>query len=254
MRKRAHEPDKALETIYARLFAHFGPQHWWPAESTWEVMVGAILTQNTSWRNVEKALANLKRADRLEPDKMRRSREATIARLIRPSGYFNLKAKKLKALVEFLFKRFGGDPARLAGEKLEAHRVELLDVYGIGPETADSILLYAAYQPIFVIDAYTRRICARLGLASEDASYDELQRLFMTQLSANAAYYKKYRGQVKPRRKVSRKRVKPRRKPPGHPKPKPKPDAGKAGKRAPRRMTKPKKAKRGKSARGNRQT
>jgi endonuclease III related protein len=181
-----------FETIYARLFARFGPQHWWPGESPWEVMVGAILTQNTSWRNVEKALANLRRAGRLEPAQMRRTRQATLARLIRPSGYFNLKARKLKALVEFLFERCGGDPARLVGSDIAAGRAELLKVYGIGPETADSILLYAADQPIFVIDAYTRRISARLGLAREDASYDELQRLFMEHLPADARYFNEY--------------------------------------------------------------
>ena len=192
--------SKRLKTIYARLYAYFGPQHWWPGESRWEVMVGAILTQNTSWRNVEQAMANLKRAGRLEPAQMRRTRQATLARLIRPSGYFNLKARKLKALVEFLFVRYGGKPARLVGREISAQRpppraagrADLLDVYGIGPETADSILLYAADQPIFVIDAYTRRICARLGLAREEASYDELQRLFMEHLPADAPYFNEY--------------------------------------------------------------
>jgi endonuclease-3 related protein len=181
-----------LQAIYTRLYAHFGPQHWWPGESRWEVMVGAILTQNTSWLNVEKALVNLKHAGRLEPEQMRRTRQATLARLIRPSGYFNLKAKKLKALVEFLFERFDGNPARLAGRKLSTQRAELLEVYGIGPETADSILLYAADQPIFVMDAYSRRIGARLGLTREDASYDELQQLFMEHLPAEAPYFNEY--------------------------------------------------------------
>lgn len=181
-----------LEAIYARLYAHFGPQHWWPGETRWEVMVGAILTQNTSWLNVEKALANLTQAGRLEPAAMRRTRLATLARLIHPSGYFNLKAKKLKALVEFLFERYGGDPARWAGNPLSRQREELLAVFGIGPETADSILLYAGGQPIFVVDAYTRRICARLGLAREDASYEQLQRLFMGHLEAEAGYFNEY--------------------------------------------------------------
>jgi endonuclease-3 related protein len=182
---------EGLETIYARLYAHFGPQHWWPGDSRWEVMVGAVLTQNTSWRNVEKAMANLKREGRLEPKQMRRTRRATLARLVRPSGYFNLKARKLKALVEFLFERYGGNPARLVGGEVSQQRAELLDVYGIGPETADSILLYAADQPVFVIDAYTRRICARLGLAREGASYDELQQMFMEHLPWDASNSKK---------------------------------------------------------------
>lgn len=155
-------------------------------------MVGAILTQNTSWRNVEKALANLKREGRLDPAGMRRTRQATLARLIRPSGYYHLKAKKLKALVEFLYERCGGDPARLAGAGTAALRAELLEVYGIGPETADSILLYAAGHPVFVIDAYTRRICARLGLAGEEAPYEELARLFMDHLPARADLFNEY--------------------------------------------------------------
>jgi endonuclease III related protein len=184
-------PSK-LEVIYKRLLSHFGPQHWWPGDSAWEVMVGAILTQNTSWRNVEKALANLKRTGRLEPGRMHRTRQATLARLIRPAGYFNLKARKLKALVKFLFERCGGNPARLVRGGIADRRAELLDVYGIGPETADSILLYAANRPIFVIDAYTHRICARLGLAGQDASYDELQQLFMEHLPVAASYFNEY--------------------------------------------------------------
>lgn len=183
---------KKLETIYGRLYSHFGPQDWWPGESRWEVMVGAILTQNTSWRNVEMALANLKRDGRLGPASMRRTRQATLARLVRPSGYYHLKAKKLNALVEFLYERYGGNPARLAGADTAALRAELLQVYGIGPETADSILLYAAGHPVFVIDAYTRRICARLGLAGEDASYEELQRLFMDHLPGRASLFNEY--------------------------------------------------------------
>ncbi len=181
-----------LTEIYDRLYAHFGPQHWWPGETPWEVMVGAVLTQNTSWRNVEKAVENLKRAGKLEPERMRRTRTATLARLVHPSGYFNLKALKLKALVQFLFARYGGDPERMRGGDWRARREELLAVYGIGPETADSILLYAAGQPVFVVDAYTRRIFYRLGLAREQASYDELQALFMENLPSDAGLYNEY--------------------------------------------------------------
>ena len=181
-----------LDEIYTRLYAHFGPQHWWPGETRWEVMVGAVLTQNTSWRNVEKAMANLKREGRLEPPAMRRTRTATLARLIRPSGYFNLKARKLRALVHFLYARYDGDPGRMVGGDLETQRAELLAVYGIGPETADSILLYAAQQPIFVVDAYTRRSAARLGLAPEGASYDDVQKLFMQHLPRDAARFNEY--------------------------------------------------------------
>ncbi len=184
--------QEKLQEIYSRLYAHFGPQHWWPGESRWEIMVGAVLTQNTSWRNVEQAMANLKRAGRLEPARMRGTREATLARLVRPSGYFNLKAKKLKALVEFLFAHYHGDPAEMVRRPLDALRAELLAVYGVGPETADSILLYAAEQPVFVVDAYTRRIFARLGLTREDATYAELQQLFMQHLSPDVPCFNEY--------------------------------------------------------------
>ncbi len=181
-----------LAEIYSRLYSHFGPQHWWPGESRWEIMVGAVLTQNTSWRNAEQAIGNLKRAGRLEPEAMQRTRVTTLARLIRPSGYFNVKARKLQALVQFLFQRYGGEPERMIGVPLDAQRDELLAVYGIGPETADSILLYAADQPVFVVDAYTRRICARLGLCREDACYEELQGLFMRQLPRDARLFNEY--------------------------------------------------------------
>ncbi len=185
-----------LEEIYNRLYAHFGPQHWWPAESRWEIMVGAVLTQNTSWRNVEKALANLKRAARLEPDAMRRTREATLAQLVRPSGYYHLKAKKLKALVKFLLERYSGDPSNFVGGDLNSQRAELLQVYGVGPETADSILLYVAEQPVFVVDAYTRRVFARLGFTKESASYDELQQLFMQNLPPSAPLFNEYHALI----------------------------------------------------------
>ncbi len=181
-----------LEAVYARLYAHLGPQHWWPGETRWEVMVGAVLTQNTSWRNVEQAMSNLKRAGKLDLAAMRRTRAATLARLVRPSGYFNIKARELHALVGFLYQRYAGDPAHMVGGDLETQRQELLNVYGVGPETADSILLYAAEQPVFVVDAYTRRILARLQFVPENVSYDELQQLFMRNLPPDAAYFNEY--------------------------------------------------------------
>src|SRR5450759_986140 len=166
--------EQQLTDIYARLYARFGAQRWWPGDSAFEVIVGAILTQNTAWTNVEKAMTNLKRARLLHPARMHRATTARLARLIRPSGYFNLKAKKLKAFTRYLFAAHRGNLARLFRLDTATLRAELLAVYGIGPETADSIILYAARQPIFVIDAYMRRVCARLGLARDDASYDEL--------------------------------------------------------------------------------
>jgi len=187
-----------LLDIYARLFAHFGARHWWPQAGggAFEIIVGAILTQNTAWTNVEKALANLRAARLLTPTAMRRVSVARLARLIRPSGYFNGKAKKLKAFTQFLFKAHRGSLARLFRLDPAPLRGELLAVYGIGPETADSIILYAAHQPIFVVDAYTRRVFARLGLAHEQATYDELQALFMHHLPRDEKLFNEYHALI----------------------------------------------------------
>lgn len=189
---------KQLVDVYNRLFAHFGAQHWWPGDSDFEIIVSAILTQNTSWSNVEKAVANLKRARLLTPTALKRVPLARLARLIRPSGYFNLKAKKLKAFVHFLFDQHRGTRSVSHLFKLDTHtlRTELLAVYGIGPETADSIILYAARQPIFVVDAYTRRIFARLGFSRDDASYAELQSLFMTHLPHDTKLFNEYHALI----------------------------------------------------------
>ncbi len=184
--------DKQLQNIYSLLYAHLGPQHWWPGETPFEVIIGAILTQNTSWTNVEKAIGNLKEAGLLHPERLRRVRLAQLAQLIRPSGYFNIKAKKLRAFLDFLFEKHHGRLAHLFRLEPEVLRAELLAVYGIGPETADSIVLYAAGQPMFVIDAYTRRIMARLGLAREDATYEELQQLFMDHLPQDVQMFNEY--------------------------------------------------------------
>jgi len=181
-----------LDDIYRRLYAHFGPQYWWPSDGEFEIIVGAILTQNTAWTNVEKAIGNLKHARLLRPGRMYRVSTARLARLIRPSGYFNLKARKLKAFTRFLFTAHRGRLAHLFKLDPATLRAELLAVYGIGPETADSIILYAARQPVFVIDAYTRRVCARLGLARDNASYDELQRLFMAHLPRDEKLFNEY--------------------------------------------------------------
>ncbi len=185
-----------LEEIYARLFAHFGAQHWWPAQTDFEVVVGAILTQNTAWVNVEHALVNLKRHRLLNPRAMHRVTSARLARLIRPSGYFNLKAKTLKAFTNFLFEHHRGRLARLFDLETEQLRAQLLGVYGIGPETADSIILYAARKPIFVVDAYTRRIFARLGLSKETVTYSELQSMFMNHLTADVQRFNEYHALI----------------------------------------------------------
>lgn len=189
--------ETQLRDIYARLFARFGPQHWWPqSDGDFEVIAGAILTQNTSWTNVEKAMANLKRARLLTPDALNRVTEKRLASSIRPSGYFNLKAKKLKAFARFLFDKHHGKLSHLFKLETAPLREELLAVYGIGPETADSILLYAAHQPVFVVDAYTRRIFARLGLARDDVTYDEMQELFMRHLSHDEPMFNEYHALI----------------------------------------------------------
>jgi len=172
------KPVANLRDYYQRLRAHFGHQHWWPGDTPFEVCVGAILTQNTAWSNVEKAIANLKRARALSPCALHRLSECQIAALIRPSGYFNIKARRLKAFIEFLFAEYGGSVTRMRREQLTPLREKLLSVNGIGPETADSILLYALGKPIFVVDAYTRRVLVRHRLIKPSATYDEIQKLF----------------------------------------------------------------------------
>ncbi|MGY4707132.1 hypothetical protein ACVNPS_05190 [Candidatus Bipolaricaulota sp. J31] len=182
--------SEGLRDIYARLLAAYGPQGWWPGDTPFEVAVGAILTQATNWRNAARAIANLKDAGSLSPEALGRLREEEIASLIRPAGFFNQKAKRLRAFLD-LIRKHGGLEAlfRLPRERL---RSELLSVPGIGPETADSIVLYAAGKPSFVIDAYTRRILSRLGLISGDEDYGELQRLFEENLPRDLELYKEY--------------------------------------------------------------
>jgi len=170
----------------------FGPQHWWPGDTPFEVMVGAILTQNTSWSNVEKAISNLKVRALLDPEHLDRISERELAGLIKPAGYFNLKAGRLKNLVTLVMAAGGGDPPRLLDKPLKELRADLLAVSGIGPETADSILLYAAGYPVFVIDAYTRRILARHDLVKGDETYENLQEFFMQNLSPDPVLFNEY--------------------------------------------------------------
>ena len=191
------EPDrKALLAIYSRLYDAYGPQEWWPGDSPFEIVAGAILTQSAAWTNVEKALANLKAANALSPDGIASLPEAELAQLIRSSGYFNAKARKLKAFVELLSERFAGDLDRMLATPANELRRALLATHGIGPESADSILLYAAGQPVFVIDAYTRRTFLRLGLVPEADNYDGWQRLFMRALRADATLFNEYHALI----------------------------------------------------------
>lgn len=166
-------PRRALQRLYERLLAAYGPQHWWPADSAFEVMVGAVLTQNTAWRNVERAIANLKGAGALDPAAIAALPTADLAALIRPAGYFNVKAQRLQAFCRFL--RDQGGEAALAMLSTSELRHRLLAVHGIGPETADDMLLYAFGRPVFVVDAYTRRLLQRLGLATGAEGYEALR-------------------------------------------------------------------------------
>jgi len=178
--------------IYRRLYKAYGARHWWPGETSFEVMVGAILTQNTSWRNVEKAIQKLKGEGILSPEGIRRLKKRELAPLIRSSGYYRIKADRLKAFINFLFEEYGGDLKRMKRERLEELREKLLDIRGIGPETADSILLYGLKKSIFVVDAYTKRILSRHGIISERASYGEVQKLFMDHLPLDEKLFNDY--------------------------------------------------------------
>jgi endonuclease-3 related protein len=184
--------EKLLMEMYRKLFEAYGPMHWWPGETPFEVMVGAILTQNTSWKNVEKAIGRLKEKKRLSPRGIRQLPKSTLASLIRSSGYFRIKAERLKVFVGFLFDEYGGRIKKMKRERGGGLRRKLLDVKGIGPETADSILLYGLKKPIFVVDAYTKRILSRHGIVSEKASYEEVQNLFMDHLPHRERLFNEY--------------------------------------------------------------
>ena len=183
-----------LQRIFQSLSDHFGSQHWWPGDTALEILVGAILTQNTNWGNVSKAIDNLKQADLLSFDALTALPADQLASLIRPSGYYNLKAKRLKNLLTLLAEEAeaGNSLADFFGQDLFYLREKLLAVKGIGPETADSILLYAAEKPIFVVDAYTHRFLSRHGLVGEESSYEEMQELFMTSLPEETDLYNEY--------------------------------------------------------------
>lgn len=181
-----------LLEIYHRLLDRYGPQHWWPAEDPFEVIVGAILTQAAAWVNVEQAISNLKAAKPLTPAALRYLPLDRLATLIHPCGYYNAKATKLKAFAERLGARHGDDLGQLFALGVADLRQELLSIHGIGEETADSIILYAARKPVFVIDAYTRRIVGRLGLAPESDSYSALQSLFTENLPQEEGLFNEY--------------------------------------------------------------
>jgi endonuclease-3 related protein len=178
--------------IYRKLYQAYGPRNWWPGDTPFEVMVGAILTQNTSWRNVEKAIQKMKGKGVLNPEGIHHLKKSQLASLIKSSGYYRIKAGRLKCFIDFLFEEYDGDLNKMGREKLGGLRGKLLRVKGIGPETADSILLYGLRKPIFVVDAYTQRVLSRHGLISEKATYGEVQKLFMDHLPVDEKQFNEY--------------------------------------------------------------
>ena len=186
--------DATYKDIFDILLAHYGSQHWWPAETPFEVMIGAVLVQNTAWQNACKAIDNLKNAGLVSALAIRDTSNDRLARLIVSSGYFNIKTQRLKALCEWLLEQ--GDIAVLKDQSLSDLRKDLLAIHGIGNETADDILLYALEKPIFVIDAYTRRLFSRLGLVEHDASYKELQSSFQQALDSDVNLFNEYHALI----------------------------------------------------------
>ena len=185
-----------LGDTYKKLHSYFGPQHWWPADSPFEVIIGAILTQNTAWSNVEKAIACLKKKGLLNPGKLYNSDKRTLSGLIRPCGYYNLKAARIRSFLEVLFADFKGNLSSMFSLRLAQLRARLLEIKGIGPETADSILLYAAGKPKFVIDAYTRRFLFRHKLIKRASSYEQIQNLFEENLRPRLKMFNEYHALI----------------------------------------------------------
>lgn len=187
--------ERLLE-IYELLLKRFSYQEWWPGETRFEIIVGAILTQNTNWRNVEKAINNLKKADMLSPERMQACPQDALAELIRPAGYYNIKAKRIKSFLNWLFENYAGSLEALEGYSKYALREELLQIKGVGRETADSILLYGFEKPSFVVDAYTARIFIRHGFIDEFADYDQIKELFEGGLPEDTQLYNEYHALI----------------------------------------------------------
>jgi len=187
---------KKLEKMYALMAAHYGPTHWWPGDSAFEIAVGAVLTQNTAWTNVEKAIGNLKAEKLLTPQAILSCSNEKLEWALTPSGYFRVKAKRLRNFCDYLMKAYQGSMRRMARTPLERLRPELLGVNGIGPETADDILLYACGKCVFVVDAYTRRIFSRHGLVAEDLPYEDLRAFFESRLDPDVPTFKEYHGLI----------------------------------------------------------
>ena len=185
-----------LLKIYNSLYDFFGPLNWWPGDTPFEIMVGAILTQNTSWSNVEKAINNLKKENLLEPGKLFRINQEKLAQLIKPSGYYNIKARRLKNFVNIFVNDFEGSVEKMFSGDGRKLRKKLLNVNGIGPETADSILLYVGKKPFFVVDAYTKRIFSRHKLISKDSTYYQIQEFFTKNLDRDVKLFNEFHAQI----------------------------------------------------------
>ena len=194
-RRTSTKPEPpGLREIYRRLHAAHGPQHWWPGDTRFEIMVGAVLTQNTAWTNVERAISNLRRAKALTPQAIVAAPHKRLASWLRPSGYFNIKAKRLKAMCRWLVGQ--GGVRALARMPTQDLRSVLIAVHGIGPETADDIVLYAFGRPVFVIDAYTRRLFARLGLIRGDEGYESLRHMFECTFGTDVPLFNEYHALI----------------------------------------------------------
>ena len=190
------QTQNILLKIYNSLYNYFGPLNWWPGDTPFEIMVGAILTQNTSWSNVEKAVNNLKKENLLEPRKLYHINQEKLAQLIKPSGYYNIKARRLKNFVNIFVNDFEGSAEKMFSGDGRELRKKLLNVNGIGPETADSILLYAGKKPFFVVDAYTKRIFSRHKLISKDSTYYQIQEFFSQNLDQDVKLFNEFHAQI----------------------------------------------------------
>lgn len=187
--------EELLLSLYEAMLAHFGHRNWWPGDSPFEVCVGAVLTQNTAWKNVAKAIGNLKDAGVLDPFAIHRMSHEQLADLIRPAGYYNIKARRLRNFIDHLVKDYGGDLRAFLSIPVETLREQLLAINGVGPETADSMILYAAEMPVFVVDAYTRRVLSRHGIMNGKADYHEIQALFHDNIPQDTSLYNDFHAQ-----------------------------------------------------------
>lgn len=188
--------NRDITKYFDHMARHHGTTHWWPGDTPFEICIGAILTQNTAWTNVEKAIVNLKRKKLLTPKRILAADTKTLEAALRPSGYFRQKTVRVRLFAQHLMDHYGGSVARMAKRPLEELRPELLSLKGIGPETADDILLYACNKPVFVVDAYTRRIFSRHGLVPGDIKYEALRACFEENLAADVGYFKEYHGLI----------------------------------------------------------